>query len=101
MNEGDFQLILRAKRQIRRELSLRSFLLFAVVFCAALRFLGLELPLLYIALFVLLLVSLILSSDLIANIGTVSKSDLINLIEKHIHNDPEILTRYSSSQGRD
>ena len=100
MNEKDFQLIMRAKKQIQRETYIRSFLLFAAVFCAALRFLGTELPFLYLGLFVLLFVSLVLSSDLIADIGAVSKMDLINIIEKQFHNDPVMLARYSSARNR-
>jgi len=97
MNERDFKLIMRAKRQIHREAALRSFLIFGLLFAAALRFLGVELPFLYMMLFVCLFISLIFSSDLIANFGLVSKDDLIKVIEKHIHNDPEMLTRYSNS----
>ncbi len=100
MNEGDFQLVMRAKRQIHREMALRSFLIFGLVFSAALRLIGVELPFLYLMLFIFLFVSLIFSSDLIANFGLVSKSDLIKVIETHIHNDPEILTRYSNSNSR-
>jgi len=59
-----------------------------------------ELPFLYLMLFVSLFISLILSSDLIANYGQVSKGDLINVIEKHIHSDPEMLTRYANSRSR-
>lgn len=100
MNERDFQLIVRAKRQIHREAALRSFLIFGLLFSAALRFLGVELPFLYMMLFIFLVISLIFSSDLIANFGLVSKDDLIKVIEKHIHNDPEMLTRYSNSMNR-
>lgn len=100
MNERDLQLILRAKRQIKRETSVRSFLIFAAMFSAALRFLGTELPFLYIGLFVILFVALVLSSDIIADIGTVSKRDLIDIIEKQFNNDPEMLARYSSARSR-
>jgi hypothetical protein len=85
MNDNDFQLVVRAKKQIQREIYIRSFLLFSAVSCAALKFLGMELPFLYLGLFVILLVSLALSSDLIANIGALSHKDLINIIEKHGH----------------
>lgn len=100
MNERDFQLIMRAKRQIHREAALRSFLIFGLLFAAALRFLGFELPFLYLMLFVSLFISLIFSSDLIANFGLVSKDDLVKVLEKHIHNDPEMLTRYANTMSR-
>lgn len=100
MNDRDIKLLLRAKRQISRETAVRSFLIFGLVFSAALRFLGVELPSLYILLFVFLFVSLILSSDFVANFGLVSKQDLVNVIEKHIHNDPEVLQRYSSARNK-
>ena len=100
MDEHDFQLILRAKRQIRREKSIRSFLVVGLCFAAGLRLLGLELPNLYPLLFVLLFVALVLNSDLIANFGMVSKKDLIAVIERHIHNDPDVLSRYADSKSR-
>jgi len=100
MDERDFQLIMRAKRQIHRERALRSFLVFGLFFSASLRMMGVELPFMYLLLFVLLLISLILSSDLIANFGMVSKHDLISLIENHIHNDPDVLARYSNARSR-
>jgi len=100
MNDNDFQLVMRAKKQIQRETYIRSFLLFSAVFCAALKFLGMELPFLYFWLFVILFVSLVLSSDLIADIGAVSKRDLIDIIEKQFHNDPALLARYSSARSR-
>jgi uncharacterized membrane protein YczE len=100
MNERDFQLVMRAKRQIHRETALRSMLIFGLLFAAALRLLGIELPFLYLMLFVFLFISLILSSDLIANIGLVSKDDLIKVIEKQLHSDPEMLMRYSDSASR-
>lgn len=100
MNERDLKLVLRAKRQIRREIAIRSFLVFGLFFCAVLRMLGVELPFMYLLLFVLLFVSLVLTSDLIANFGMVSKKDLINVIENYIHSDPEVLTRYSSAKSR-
>ncbi|GJM12816.1 MAG: hypothetical protein DHS20C12_12190 [Pseudohongiella sp.] len=99
MSERDFQMVMRAKRQIQREAAMRSMLIFGLLFSAALRLLGLELPFLYLMMFVFLLVALILSSDLIANFGLVSKGDLIQLIEKQLHNDPEMLTRYLSSKA--
>ena len=64
------------------------------------KFLGMELPFLYLGLFVILFVSLVLSSDLIADIGAVSKRDLIDIIEKQFHNDPALLARYSSARSR-
>ena len=67
---------------------------------AAPRFLGVELPLFYLMLFVFLLVSLIFSSDLIANFGLISKDDLIKVIGKQPHSDPEILTRYLNPRSR-
>jgi len=101
MNERDFHLVMRAKRQIRRETKLRSMLIFGLLFSAALRFLGVELPFLYLMLFVFLLISLIFSSDLIANFGLVSKGDLIKVIEKQLHSDPEMLTRYLNTKSRE
>ena len=50
--------------------------------------------------FIILFVSLILNSDFIANLGMVSKRDLVKLIEQHIHNDPEELTRYSAVKNK-
>jgi hypothetical protein len=61
---------------------------------AVLRFLKVELPFFCLTLFVFLLVSLIFSSELIANFDLVSKGDLIKIIEKKPHSDPEMLTRY-------
>ena len=69
MNERDFHLVMRAKRQVHRETALRSMLIF--------------------------------SSDLIANFGLVSKDDLIKVIEKQLHSDPEILTRYLDTSSQD
>jgi hypothetical protein len=100
MDERDFHLLMRAKRQIRRESSLRSFLLAGLIVTACLRLMGLELSFLYPLLFVILFVSLILNSDLIANFGLVTKSDLVKLIERHIHSDPEALARYASSKNK-
>ena len=100
MDERDFHLLLRAKRQIRRESSLRSFLLAGLLVAAALRVFGVDVTFLYPLLFVILFVSLILNSDLIANFGLVTKLDLVNLIERQIHNDPDVLTRYSSLRNR-
>ena len=48
-----------------------------------LRFLGVELTFSYFMLFVFLLISLVFSSDLIANFGLVSKGDLIKVIENN------------------
>ena len=100
MNERDFLLLLRAKKQIRREKSIRSFLIVGVCFAAVLRLAGIELPPLYPLLFVVLFVALVLNSDLIANFGMVSKTDLVNLIERHIHNDPDALARYVNSKSK-
>jgi hypothetical protein len=100
MTERDFHLLLRAKRQIKREAAIRSFLIFGLCFGAALRMLGIELPFLYLLLFVILFVALALNSDLIANFGMVSRNDLVNVIEQHIHNDPETLSRYASVKSR-
>jgi hypothetical protein len=68
MNERDFHLVMRAKRQVHRETALRSMLIF--------------------------------SSDLIANFGLVSKDNLIKVIEKQLHSDPEMLTRYLNRRSR-
>jgi len=100
MNERDFHLVMRAKRQIHRETALRSMLIFGLLFSAALRLLGVELPFLYLMLFVFLIISLIFSSDLIANFGLVSKDDLIKVIEKQLHSDPEMLTRYLNTRSK-
>jgi len=100
MDEQDLRLVLRAQRQIARESSLRSFLLTGVLFCAGLRFLNVDMPFLYLLLFIVLLISLVLTSDMFASIGLVSKKDLIKLIETHIHTDPEVLARYSSARSK-
>lgn len=100
MNERDFQLVMRAKRQVNRESAWRSFLIFGLVFAAIMRMIGVDLPFLYPLLFVFLFVFLVLSSDFIGNIGMVSKKDLIAVIDKHIHRDPDVLSRYSSTKGK-
>lgn len=100
MNEHDFRLIRRAKRQIQREASWRSFLLFGLAFAAVLRLFGIELPVLYFLLFTMFLISLILTSDLLVNIGTVSKKDLLSLLESQLHNDPDALSRYAEAHKR-
>ena len=100
MDERDFHLVMRPKRQIHRETELRSMLIFELLFSAALRFLDAEFSFLYLMLFVFLLASLIFSSDLIANFGLVSKDNLIKVIEKQLHSDPEILTRYLNRRSR-
>lgn len=100
MNERDFRLLMRAKRQIDREASWRSFLWVGLIVAACLRMFGVELPYLYLSLFSLLFVLLIISSDLLTSVGSVSKKDLVSLIERHIHSDPEVLTRYASSRSR-
>ena len=65
-----------------------------------LRFLGVDLSFFYLMLFVFLLVSLVFSSDLIANFDLVSKGDLIKVIEKQLQSDPEMLTRYLNTRSR-
>ena len=100
MNENDFNLVLRAKRQIHRESAIRSFLIAGVCVAAGLRLLGIELPFIYPLLFIILFISLVLNSDVIANFGLVTKRDLVNVIERHIHNDPEVLTRYAELKNR-
>jgi hypothetical protein len=75
-------------------------LVFGLLLSAALRFLGIDIPFLYLMLFVFLLISLIFSSDLIANFGLVSKGDLITVIERQLHSDPEMLTRYLDIKNR-
>ena len=100
MNERDFNLLLRAKRQIDRESAIRSFLIAGVCVAAGLRLLDIDLPFIYPLLFIILFVSLVLNSDVIANFGLVTKRDLVNVIERHIHSDPEILTRYAALKNR-
>ncbi|MDD9891585.1 MAG: hypothetical protein OXU30_14760 [Gammaproteobacteria bacterium] len=100
MNERDFQLVRRTKRQIEREAALRSFLWVGLIFCTVLRMLGFELQIMYLFLFVILFVSLVINSEVIASFGMVSKKDLVNVIEKHIHNDPETLTRYAGLDNK-
>jgi len=100
MNEDDFQLVLRAKRQIQREAALRSFLVAGVAVAAALRFADIDLPFMYPLLFTVLFVSLVLNSDVIANMGLMTRKDLIAVIERHIHNDPGSLARYSQLKNR-
>ena len=67
---------------------------------AVLRFLGVELPFVYLMLFVFLLISLIFSSDLIANFGSPSKGVLIKVIEKQLHSDPKMLTHSLDTKNR-
>jgi hypothetical protein len=100
MTDSDLQLLLRAKNQIKREATWRSFLVVGIVFAALLRLFGLDLPYLNLVLFVLFFLSLLLSSDLLINIGTVTKRDLVNLIESTIHNDPIILTKYADLKDK-
>lgn len=100
MNERDFRLLMRARRQIARETAMRSFLLAGLVFCTVLRLLSVDLPFLYLSLFVLLFIALVLTSDMFASIGLVSKKDLVQLIENQIHSDPEVLSRYSSLRSK-
>ncbi len=100
MGEQDFHILLRAKRQIRRETALRSFLLAGLFVAAGLRVLGIDVAFLYPLLFILLFVSLVMNSDVIANVGLVSKNDLVKLIERQIHSDPDSLARYVSLRGK-
>jgi hypothetical protein len=100
MNERDFQILLRAKRQIARESSIRSFLIVGICFAAVLRMLSIELPVLYPLLFVILLVYLVVNSDFIGNRGLVSKRDLVKLIERNINNDPDTLSRYAQLKSK-
>ena len=64
-----------------------------------LRFLGVELTFFYFMLFVFLLISLVFSSELNANFGLVSKGDLIKVIEKQLHSDSQMLTRYLNTRS--
>jgi hypothetical protein len=96
MNERDLHPVMRAKHQIHRETALRSLLVFGLLFSAALRLWGVELPFLYL----MLSVSLIFNSDLIANFGLVSKDDLSKVIEKQLHSDPEMLTRNLNTRNQ-
>ena len=100
MNDRDFNLFMHANRQIQREASWRSFLLFGLAFAAVLRLFGIELPALSLLLFVMFLISLLLTSDLGINIGTLSKKDLVSLIEGQLRNDPDALTRYAQTKQR-
>jgi len=100
MDEQDFHILLRAKRQIRRETALRSFLFAGLLVAAGLRLFGIDVSFLYPVLFVLLFVSLVMNSDVIANVGLITKKDLVKLIERQIHNDPDILARYVSARGK-
>jgi|TARA_B110000971_G_scaffold56420_1_gene57443 hypothetical protein len=61
---------------------------------------GLNFPPLYLLLFMLLLISLVVTSDLLVNIGTVLKKDLISLIESQLHSDADALGRYAQTKGR-
>ena len=83
-----------------REAALRSFLVAGVAVAAALRFADIDLPFMYPLLFTVLFVSLVLNSDVIANMGLVTRKDLIAVIERHIHNDPGSLARYSQLKNR-
>jgi hypothetical protein len=46
------------------------------------------------------IISILLTSDLGINIGAVSKKDLVSLIERQLHNDPDALTRYAQVKER-
>jgi len=100
MTESDLQLLLRAKHQINREATWRSFLVVGIVVAALLKLVGLDMPYLYFLLFVLFFISLLLTSDLLLNIGTVTKRDLVTMIETTIHNDPAILTKYADLKDK-
>ncbi|MFT4861710.1 MAG: hypothetical protein ACI95C_000920 [Pseudohongiellaceae bacterium] len=100
MTETDLQLLLRAKNQIKREATWRSFLIVGIVFAAVLRLIGFDLPYLYFLIFTLFFVSLLLTSDLLLNIGTVTKRDLVGLIENTVHNDPAILSKYANLKDK-
>jgi hypothetical protein len=64
------------------------------------RLLGIELPVLYLLLFVLFLISPVLTSDLLVNIGTASKKDLIGSIDSQLHSDADALGGYAQTKGR-
>lgn len=100
MDEQDFHILLRAKRQIKREAALRSFLFAGLLVAASLRLFGIDVSFLYPMLFILLFVSLVMNSDVIANVGLVTKKDLVKLIERQIHNDPDILARYVNKRDK-
>lgn len=100
MDEQDFQILLRAKRQIKRETALRSFLIAGLFVAAGLRVVGIDTAFLYPLLFILLFVSLVMNSDVIANVGLVSKHDLVKLIERQIHKNPEVLAHYVKLRGK-
>jgi hypothetical protein len=71
-----------------------------LAFAAVLRLFGIELPVLYLLLLVMFPISLLLTSDLATNIGTVSKKDLVRLIKGQLHNDTDALTRYAQAKER-
>ena len=98
MTEKDFKILMRAKQQIEREAALRSFIWIGLVFAAVLRMLEVDIEILIRVMFSIILIALVLSSDLLVNIGTISKKDLVKVIERHIHSDPEVLTRYSATR---
>ncbi len=100
MTKSDFQLLMRAKNQIRRESTWRSFLIVGVVFAALLKLIGLDLPYLYFLLFVMFFISLLLTSDLLINIGTVSKRDLVSVIENSIYKDPAMLAKFAELKDK-
>ena len=100
MNENNSNLVLRAKRQAHRESAIRSFLLAGVCVTAGLQLFGIDLPFIHTLLFLILFISLVLNSDVIANFGLVTKRDLVKVIDQHIHNDPKVLTRYTEVKKR-
>lgn len=93
MNDAALHLILRAKGQIRQETSWCSLLLFALAIAAVLRLFGIKLLVLYLSLFVLFLISLVLTLDLLINIGTVSTKKMISLISSQLNSDADALGR--------
>ena len=93
MNDAALHLILRAKGQIRQETPWCSLLLSALAIAAVLRLFGIELPVLYLSLFVLFLISLVLTLDLLINIGTVSTKKLISLISSQLNSDADAFGR--------
>jgi len=93
MNDAALHLILRAKGQIRQETPWCSLLLFALAIAAVLRLFGIKLLVLYLSLFVLFLISLVLTLDLLINIGTVSTKKMISLISSQLNSDADALGR--------
>jgi len=80
MNENNSNLVLRAKRQAHRESAIRSFLLAGVCVTAGLQLFGIDLPFIHTLLFLILFISLVLNSDVIANFGLVTKRIWLKLL---------------------